>query len=287
MKSFPKVFIIILNYNGYELIRRCLSSVFKIEYSNFEVVVVDNCSTDGSFELAKTHFGKASFIRNQANMGFSAGNNAGIRFALERRADYVLLLNNDTEVEKEFLLKLVEAAESERRIGVVSPVIFDASSREVWFSGGVIDWWRMKALHCRDIDMVEQKESQFISGCAMLIKADVFKSVGLLDEQFFLYWEDVDFSLRSRMRGYKNMVVRSSWVYHFEKSERNREQKTYWLVLSGLLFFRKHTPWFFRPWVAFYLMLRKTKNAIDVTIGRGSMAKIVQKAYQDFKHADL
>lgn len=287
MKSFPKVFIVILNYNGKEIIRRCLSSVFKVEYSNFEVVVVDNCSTDGSFELAKTHFGKASFIRNQANLGFSAGNNIGIRFALERRADYVLLLNNDTEVEKEFLLKLVEASESESRIGVAGPVVFDANSREVWFSGGVIDWWRMKAVHCRDIDTAEQKESQFISGCSMLIKAEVFKKIGLLDERFFLYWEDVDFSLRSRMKGYKNVVVRSSWIYHFEKSEQVREQKVYWLVLSGLLFFRKHTPWFFKPWIIFYLTLRKTKNVIDIAIGRGNMAKIVQKAYRDFKHAEL
>lgn len=287
MKSFPKVFIVVLNYNGKEVIRKCLSSVFKIEYSNFEVVIVDNCSTDGSFELAKTHFGKASFIWNQANLGFSAGNNVGIRFALERRADYVLLLNNDTEVEKEFLLKLVEVAESKSHIGIVSPVIFDANNREVWFSGGVINWWMMKALHRRDIDMAEQKESQFISGCAMLIKVEVLKRVGLLDERFFLYWEDVDFSLRTRMKGYKNVVVRSSWVYHFEKSECNREQKVYWLVLSGLLFFYKHTPWFFRPWISFYLMLRKIKNGIDIAIGRGNMAKVVQKAYQDFKHANL
>lgn len=287
MKNFPKVFIVILNYNGKEVIRRCLSSVFKAEYPNFEVVVVDNCSTDGSFETVKTRFGKAGVIRNQANLGFSAGNNIGIRFALERMADYVLLLNNDTEVEKDFLLKLVEAAEANTRAGIISPVIFDSLSRQIWFSGGVIDWWRMKASHCRDADAAEYRESQFISGCAMLVKAGVFKKIGLLDEDFFLYWEDVDFSLRARMAGYKNVVVCASWVYHFEKSERSRDQKVYWLVLSGLIFFRKHTPWFFKPWIAFYVAARKAKNALDLILGRSATAKVVQKAYQDFQHADL
>ena len=116
MKNFPKVFIIILNYNGQDVIKKCLASVFKNEYADFEVVVVDNNSTDGSLEAAKNNFSKAHFIKNEANLGFSAGNNVGIRFALERMAKYVLLLNNDTEVEKDFLEKLVAVAEEKLRV---------------------------------------------------------------------------------------------------------------------------------------------------------------------------
>jgi GT2 family glycosyltransferase len=122
--NIPKIFIIILNYNGKETIKKCLDSVFYSDYSNFEVVVVDNDSKDGSFELAKSLYSKFHFIKNTKNSGFSAGNNVGIRFALEKMADYVFLLNNDAVLEKNTLSKLVEASEKETA-GIFSPLIYN------------------------------------------------------------------------------------------------------------------------------------------------------------------
>lgn len=287
MRTWPKVFIIILNYNGKDFIQKCLASVFKMEYPNFEVVVVDNDSRDGSLELAKSNFSKAHFIKNEANVGFSAGNNVGIRFALERTAEYVLLLNLDTEVEKDFLEKLVSVAETEENIGLASPVIFNGHNRQVWFSGGKIKWLRMRAVHTQAIKTQEYYESEFISGCVMLIKSSVFKKIGLLDEDFFLYWEDVDFSFRARQAGFRAMVVTASWVYHFEKSEQTLKNKAYWLVVSGLIFFKKNTPVLLRPWVAGYIIARKIKNWMDVAFRRNELAPVVQKAYKDFKNAKL
>ena len=147
MKNFPKVFIIVLNYNGRDVIKRCLSSVFKADYPNFEVIFVDNNSKDGSFEIAKANFSRAVFIRNEENLGFATGCNVGIKFALERMADYVLLLNMDTEVEKDFLSRLVEVAQSQDHIGLLSPVIFNGQNKQIWFSGGKINWLNMKSVH--------------------------------------------------------------------------------------------------------------------------------------------
>lgn len=282
-KKYPKIFIIVLNYNGKDVIKNCLTSVFKNDYPSFEAVVVDNNSTDGSFEFAKNNFSKAHFIKNAENLGYAAGNNVGIRFALERMADYILLLNNDTEVEKDFLTRLADAAEKDEKIGIASPVIFNGHTRQVWFSGGEINWFKMKTAHSGEVLNEDCRETGFIAGCAMLIRAAVFKEIGLLDEDFFLYWEDADFSLRARQAGFKNIVVSGSWAYHFEKSEGNLKQKTYWLVISGLIFFQKNTPIFLKPWIKAYIMLRKLKNKIDLKFKRNELAEIVQKAYKDYK----
>jgi len=287
MKACPKVFIIILNYNGQAVIKNCLASVFKIDYPDFEVVVIDNNSNDGSFEFAKSNFSKAHFIKNEENLGYAAGNNVGIRFSLERMADYILLLNNDTEAEKDFLTRLVDAAEKDEKIGIACPVIFNGNNKQIWFSGGKIKWLTMKTAHQISASAADSYETGLATGCAMLVRATVFKKIGLLDEDYFLYWEDTDFSLRSRRAGFKNIVVTGSWIYHFEKSEARPKQKTYWLVVSGLIFFQKNTPAILWPWIKFYIELRKLKNKVDLKFKRNELAETVCKAYADYNKYTL
>jgi GT2 family glycosyltransferase len=106
-----------------------------------------------------------------------------------------------------------------------------------------------------------------------------------LDEDYFLYWEDADFSLRAKNAGFKCVVVPASQIFHFEKSEKKREQKLYWLVVSGLIFFKKNTPWKLRAWVRMYLYLRKVKNWLDTFNKENKEAFAVQKAYKDFRNA--
>jgi GT2 family glycosyltransferase len=287
MKVYPKVFIIVLNFNGKEVIKKCLSSLFKLDYPNFEVILVDNNSQDGSLEIAKSNFSKANFIKNSQNRGFSAGNNVGIKFALERMADYILIINSDTESEKDFLTKLVLAAEKDSEAGILSPVIFGADMNKIWFSGGKIDWFRMKGIMEQDAKSEESYETEYLSGCAMLVKAEVFQKIGLFDEDFFLYYEDTDFSFRAKRAGYKNLVVSSSWIYHFEKSEESKTNKLYWLIISGLIFFQKNTPSIFRPWIRAYFMGRKIKNGWDMSFNKNKSAEIVRKAYKDFKNVKI
>jgi hypothetical protein len=281
--QYPKVSIVVLNYNGKDCLKKCLTSLFCLDYANFEVVVVDNNSQDGSLEAARQNFSRATFIKNECNLGFSGGNNVGIKYSLEKMADFVLLLNNDTEVEKEFLGRLIKNALIHKEAGIFSPLIFSGDGKSVWFSGGKIDWLRMKAVNEKELIENNQTNPDFISGCAMLVRAEVFSKVGLLDEDFFLYWEDVDFSVRAKKAGFSLLVVASSHICHFEKSEDVKKNKIYWLVLSGLLFFDKNASRELRLWVFVYVFLRKIKNWRDVRKRGSEIDLAVKKAYIDFE----
>ncbi len=287
MINAPKVFIVILNYNGESTIKQCLNSVFQMDYPNFEVAVVDNNSNDGSLELAKRFFPKAHFIKNEKNVGFAAGNNVGIRFALEKMADYIFLFNNDATIKRSALLKLVDAAENDKNAGIAGPVIFKGNAGSTWFAGGEIKWLTMKAAHTNSGINPEAGsfKTQYVSGCAMLIKKKVFKRAGLLSEDFFLYYEDVDFCVQAKKKGFHSVIVPGAEAFHFENSEQNKKSKIYWLVISGLIFFKKNTPFFLKPWMYFYLFLRKRKNKRDLKSGRNEMALEVQRAYKDYKNA--
>jgi hypothetical protein len=282
----PLVYIIVLNYNGKELLRDCLGSLLKVDYPNFKILVTDNGSTDGSLEMIQKEFACPEVLvwENGANLGFAAGNNAGIKQALAQGADYVLLLNNDTLVEPDFLTELIKVGEKSSVAGILCPLILEGDRESVWFSGGWVDWWRMKSHHRRDQLKGGPRRSEIITGCAMLIKDRVVEQVGFLDEDYFLYWEDSDFSLRARRKNWKLLVVPKSKIYHLEVSETVNKNKLYWLVLSGWIFFKKNTPWYFRPWVGFYSALRRTKNWWDRKKGGGELAEAVNKAYQDFKN---
>jgi GT2 family glycosyltransferase len=281
--QYPKVNIVVLNYNGKNVLKKCLSGLFCLYYSNLEVVVVDNGSNDGSLEAARLDFPRATFIKNEQNLGFSAGNNVGIKYSLEKKADFVLLLNNDTEVEKNFLSKLVESALANEAVGIFSPLIFSSDRSAVWFSGGKIDWLKMRTAHKKDQIKSDFASSDFISGCAMFIRAAVFAKIGLLDEDFFLYWEDTDFSVRAKRAGFSLLVVANSWIYHLEKSEENKPKKVYWLVLSGLIFFRKNASFGLSLWVYFYTLSRRVKNWNDVRKNKTELNLAVRKAYRDFR----
>lgn len=274
--NYPKVFIVILNYNGKAVLKNTLESVYKLNYPNYEVVVVDNNSVDGSFEEARISFGKFNFIKNNQNVGFAAGNNVAIKWALEKMADYILLLNNDALIEKDALTNLIKAAQKNDKIGILSPVIYKGNSSQIWFSGGKIDWLRMRTEHLDDI-----KETQYITGCAMLIKKDVFKKIGLLDETFFLYYEDADFSFRAAKNGFKLKIVSEAKVFHFEKSSESLN-KIYYLVRSGIIFFRKNSNFLFRIYIEFYLAMRKVKNKYDIKNNIDvEKAFLVKRAYDE------
>lgn len=279
----PAVYLIILNYNSGEWLSRCLTSVFKSDYPNYEVVVVDNASTDGSFEAAKNGFSRAHFIKSHTNLGFSAGNNLGIRLALEKMADYVFLLNPDALVDPETVSILVAAAEENKTAGIFSPLVFQGATQNIWFAGGIIHWLRMRATHLFKRKTFHQPyPTEYISGCAMLIRDKVFQRIGLLSEDFFLYYEDADFSLRATRAGFTLLVVPSASVHHFEKSQLNAPLKTYWLIFSGLIFFQKHTPLFFRPWMHFFIVLRRIKNWRVARKNKNSLAPIIKKSFTDY-----
>ena len=279
--SQPKIFIIILNFNGHDVLAQCLSSVYQSNYLNFEVVVVDNNSSDTSLEQAKKSFSRANFIKNSENFGFSKGNNVGIRWALEKFADYVLILNNDTVLEKTTLSELVQAMQKNESAGISSPVILSAKNNSVWFAGGNINWHKMRTSHVYEIKSDTPYTSEYISGCAMFVKKDVFKKIGIFDERFFLYYEDADFSMRAKKAGFDLLIIPSTRIRHLEQSNSKNKMKLYWLVLSGLMFFYTYSP--NKLWLFFYVRLRKIKNFCDRVFSRNENANIVHRAYMDYR----
>ena len=280
--NLPKIFVVILNFNGAATLSTCLSSVFQSDYPNFEVVVVDNNSEDESFEQARLNFSRAHLIKNSKNIGFSKGNNVGIRYALEKFADYVFILNNDAVLEKTTLSSLANTAGANSAAGIISPLILTGNSKHIWFAGGIIQWNKMRAIHLTETTSKSPYSSEYLSGCAMLIKKEVFKKIGLFDERFFLYYEDADLSMRAKKANFDLLIDPSVRIQHFEQSSRN-SSKNYWLVLSGLLFFKIHASLAQKIWLFIYLPLRKIKNFYKLNFTKDLFASSVHQAYQDFK----
>lgn len=281
-QKIPKIFVIILNYNNLATLNDCLNKVFMSDYKNFEVVVVDNDSHDGSLEKAREHFSRAHFIKNSANVGFSQGNNVGIRYALEKFADFVLILNSDAFIETTTLTQLLLASTQNPSAGILSPLILDKNNA-VWFAGGQIDWKKMCAQHIRTTSTKNMPyTTEYICGCAMFVKKEVFKEIGLFDERYFLYYEDTDFSYRAKKSNYDLLIVPQLKITHFEQSNSTKSAKTYWLVFSALIFFFTHSNFWQKLWLYPYLFLRKIKNYYDITVNHSTLAREVARAYNDY-----
>lgn len=282
MDPHTNVFVVILNYNGAATLRACVESVLRQTFS-CTALIVDNCSTDGSFEEIKRLFPRLHYMRNRTNLGYAAGNNGAIRFALEHFADGILLLNNDATLASDAVEKIVRAVNAYPHGGIFSPLIFARPSGRVWFSGGTIMWARMRAVHQQALPREKTPyETRYSSGCAMFITKEVFQSVGLLDEKYFLYYEDVEFSVRARRAGFPIVVVPLARADHEEQSEKQPQQKLYWLVVSGLRFFDHHAPLLFRPWLLLYKRARRIKNMLDRRFRPSARADVIFKAYHDY-----
>ena len=215
-----EVYIIVLNWNGKDDTLECLKSLEKINYSNYRIIVVDNGSEDDSVSEIRRRFSNVKIIENKKNLGFSGGNNVGIKYAIDNGAHYVLLINNDTTVEKDFLNELVEIGESDEKIGVLgSKIYFYSEPNRIWFAGGKVSWLKNKGTHI-GLDQIDSgqydkiKEMDYLTGCCLLIKREVIEKIGVLSEDYFLYYEDTDFSLRAKNANYKIVYVPKSKIYH-------------------------------------------------------------------------
>jgi GT2 family glycosyltransferase len=257
----PKVSIIILVWNSYDVTRDCLLSLRKLDYPAFEIILVDNGSIDSSSEKLAREFPEIKVIRNEQNLGFTGGNNVGMRDALKRNADYLLLLNNDTIVSPNFLSELVQVAEGDSRIGMLNPKIYYFEpSDKLWYAGGKYIRWKTFPVHFglrqRDDGSYNQtQEVSFVTGCALLVRSEVTRKIGLLDEAFFLSYEDVDWSARALEAGYKAMYVPASVIWHRDSYDTKRNaglaRRDFYNMRNAVLCARKHLPLYQVPLFAF------------------------------------
>lgn len=201
--------IILLNYKGYADTTACIKSLRKSTYKEYTIIVVDNNSGDGSYEKLKAENQDCVVLQAGYNKGFSAGNNVGIRYALENGADYVMMLNNDTEVAPDFLDIMMSKANDDV---VITPRIYYYSEpHKVWYAAGRINWSRCTVYNG---DEHESSYVDYASGCCLLMSRKVIEQVGMWAEEYFMYYEDMDYSLRIIGNKFKIFYEKNALVYH-------------------------------------------------------------------------
>ncbi len=215
-----KVVVVILNWNGGGLTARCLASLRQADYGSLECVVIDNGSTDGSPEGVAKLFPDVGMIRNSSNLGFAEGCNQGIAWGLDRGADYLLMLNNDTRVDSAMVSRMVTtAAEHQDRVAVIPKIYWEHDPSRLWFAVGRANLWtgvftNVAYNHVDDGSFDFQQEAEFAVGCCILMPREIAQKVGGFDHAFFAYMEDVDWSLRCRSAGYALVFCPTAKLWH-------------------------------------------------------------------------
>ncbi|MDF2505028.1 glycosyltransferase family 2 protein, partial [Clostridium sp.] len=198
MSMSPKVFIVILNFNSFKDTKECLLSLQKLEYSNYEIIVVDNSSTDGSYEKLRTEFNTYNIIKSNENLGYANGNNIGIKYALENKADYICVLNNDVIVEDDFLDKIIKVMEDDKDIGLAGPCICKYHDKNIIQAMGAninlyngLTQGKYKNYKYSDIP---QKDIQvdYLGGACFVCRREVFEKIGFIPENYFLFFEETE-----------------------------------------------------------------------------------------------
>lgn len=256
MASTPEisVAIILVNWNGYAYTKACLDSLEKVTEPAFQVILVDNGSQNSEGEQLKALFPQVHLIANQNNLGFTGGNNVGIRYALEQGFEQVLLLNNDTTVTPSFLKEL-QTCLHQSELGVAQPLIlFAQDPQTLWSAGGKWNSLFGRAITLGDRVPFEKyqirtKTLDWATGCCMLISRVALQKAGLLNEAYFAYFEDVEWSLRIRKAGFTIGLAENSIIYH-EAGAASKKQHAegtlsprvfYFNVRNQLFLLRQHS----------------------------------------------
>ena len=289
-----KTAVIVLHYKGEKDTRECLKSLFqkKVSRNRLNIIVVINSGSENFLRQLKEEFPDIVPIESKKNTGFAKGNNLGINKALTLDCENIILLNNDTIVGNSFIDEFVSFAEKDSPLGLLSPKIYFARGYEyhsnrykeiekgkvIWYAGGVIDWQNIYAFH-RGVDEVDRgqfdqvEETDFATGCCMLIKKSVIKKIGLLDEKYFLYFEDVDYSIRARQNGFQVVYYPKVNIWHKNAASSDKPG-------SGLhIYYQTRNRFYF----GFKYAVPRTKRALTIEsikmLFRGNM---YQKAVIDF-----
>ena len=260
--SIARVSAVIINWNCYRDTFECVAALRKSTYQNIEIVVVDNASTDGSTEKIEQNVPGIILIKSKENLGWAGGSNLGVRDALKRGVDYVLLLNADAFVEPDAIEKMVRKAESSPDIGLVSAVLYYFKSRRLQHCGAEINWERCAIKEPPDIKSAENipPERLWIWFTAVLIKRKVVDRIGYCEEKYFCYCEDQEYSMRAFRAGFKIAVAQDANVFHrcHEIDIGGRQNLPlyffFYVTRNDFLFHKKYNPYnkvrFYRKYLA-------------------------------------
>ena len=293
----PKIAIIIINWNTYQLTFNCFKSLEACTYKNKTFFFVYYGSTDGSGDKIVLEFPEINYIKNKKNEGFTGANNKALKIILKQNFEYVLLLNNDTEVKPNFLSLLESRMDSDKNLAATQPLILNFQNKNtIWNAGGSLNTFfglsktRSKGMTYKP-KLKINTSTEWISGCCILVKIAVIKEVGLLDNRFFAYFEDVDWSIRMTNLGYKLGVVPKSIIYHHSSGSTKKNNTSnegnlspyahYLNVRNHIYLINKHT--FFNSlgsWI--YQILKITSYSIYFILrGRFGKFKMVWRGVLD------
>lgn len=284
-----ETYIILVNYNGYKDTLNCIKSIKDKDLDN-NIIVVDNNSTDNSIEHLEKIDG-ITFIKSKKNLGFSGGNNLGINYAIKKGAKYIMLLNNDTEIETNSITIMKKTLEENNLLGIVgSRIMYYDNKKIINYCGGNINWNRGTTIHQnykKEFDDKIEKffYTEFVTGCSMMIKREVFEKIGLLPEEYFMYYEDVDFCVKVKEVGYKLGVCADSVIYHKVSSASGGEDSPFsikWMTRNRMIFinkYKKYTNGYFT--IMFFYITRILKIIKNFFIGKKYINKAIIEGIKD------
>ncbi len=278
--------IVIVNYNGAKYQNNCIQSILNNSYQNFKIIVVDNHSTDDSINMLKEFKDdRLILILEKENHGIAKGNNIGIKKSLELKSDYTLLLNNDTILEKNLLQTLLQEIENER---VCVPKIYLEDGETIWYGGGGFKKWRGNAKHFnylqKEKSIKYQKYYDYSPTTCMLIDNCVFKDVGLMDEKYFLYFDDTDFCFRLKQNNIRIKFTYNTFIKHLvgqSSGGEKSELSIYYMSRNKLYFVHKYSS-YFNSLIRFLVLYAKKMDALFGYLKRDNR-RIIKKAIQDFQ----
>ncbi|MGH4049870.1 MAG: glycosyltransferase family 2 protein [Clostridium sp.] len=283
-----KVGIVLVNYNGEKFQNDCIRTIKEMTYRNYEIFVVDNNSKDQSIKTLKEKYSDVNIIETGENCGVAKGNNIGIKKALENGCEYILLLNNDTEVDKEMLSNLIK--KSNKNTLVTCKMYFFNNKEKIWCAGGKIDWSKATTVHFgeNEIDDGSNDRSRYVEytpTCCLLIHKGVFENIGLMDEKYFMYYDDADFVVRANKVGYKVWYESNAKLWHkVSSSSGGSESKIilYYANRNRLYFINKFYKSKLR--VLIYYYLTRITKCIKYSFVSRELAKIIIKSIYDYKN---
>jgi GT2 family glycosyltransferase len=245
--SHPLIVVVILNTNRREDTLECLYSLKKSTYNNFRVIVLDNHSTDGSVEAIRSAFPTVQIIELVKNLGYAGNNNVGVQAALAQGAAWVFVLNEDTILDIDCLVQLVQAGESDPQIGIVGPMVYHHNEPTIIQSAGGLLGPHWESLHIAknepDLGQFQVPHNvEWISGCGILVRRAVIEQVGMLDARFFYYWEETEWCVRAGKAGWQIVHVPQAKLWHkgVQRDYHPKPSVTYYSTRNRLLLLAKH-----------------------------------------------
>lgn len=291
-----KVGIILVNYNGKNYNEECIDSILKSTYKNIEIIVVDNASNDNSVEiLKKRYMNNIIIVETGLNLGFSGGNNVGIKLALEKKCNFILLLNNDTAIEENMIEIMVEASIN-NQYSVISPKIYYYDNKEIIWSAGADMIWKKGIPAQRGMNEVDKGQYdvecnvEIATGCCLLIPKNIIEEVGLLPDDYFLYYEDTDYTTQIVRKGYKILYLPSARMYHKVSASTGGEESfnyIYYNTRNRLLFNKKFNSKNKTRYITYFYITRIIKIIKWFIMKRTDLIKATLKGIKDFSNSRL